>query len=493
MKILLVGPRTPDTFWSFRHALRFVGCKAAFPPLGLLTIAGMLPRDWRCRLVDLNVSQLRTRDLQWADIVLISAMLVQKESLLAVARRARAAGKRVIAGGPLFTHEDIATDTFTDIDTLVIGEAEELVGALVRDLRDGRLRRVYEADRFPDVTRTPVPRWDLIRQRDYASMAVQFSRGCPFDCEFCDIVALNGRVPRLKTPQQLIAELDALRLMSWHGSTFVVDDNFIGNRREVKQLLREVIGWRRDTAARMTFFTEASVNLADDAELLQLMVDAGFKKVFLGIETPDTAALVQCHKVQNTRRDLIGVVHTIQQAGMEVMGGFIVGFDTDQPDIFTRQFEFIQRAGVVTAMVGLLQAVPRSRLYRRLAREGRLIGESFGDNTRAAFNFETKLDAELLVQGYRKLMQRLYEPTTYYQRIRAFLSHHRPRGPRPAFSWRNVGALGRSLWVLGIAHRGRRAFWGFCAGTLLGHPQQFGVAMTLAIYGHHFRQIARTL
>ena len=264
-------------------------------------------------------------------------------------------------------------------------------------------------------------------------------------------------------------------------------------RYSMKRLLREMIGWRRDTGTRMTFFTEASVNLADDAELLQLMVDVGFKKVFLGIETPDTAALVQCHKVQNTRRDLIDVVHTIQQAGMEVMGGFIVGFDTDQPDIFTRQFEFIQRAGVVTAMVGLLQAVPRSRLYRRLAGEGRLIGESLGDNTRATFNFETRLDAELLVQGYRKLMQRLYEPTAYYQRIRAFMSHHRPRGPRPSFSWRDVGALGRSLWGLGIAHRGRRAFWGFCASTLLRLAIYYSDRITLAIYGHHFRQIARTL
>jgi radical SAM superfamily enzyme YgiQ (UPF0313 family) len=490
---LLVSPRTPDTFWSFRHALSFVGRKAAFPPLGLLTIAGLLPRQWHYRLIDLNVKKLRDQDLAWADVVLISAMLVHKASLTEVAQRARAAGKTVIAGGPLFTPEDVKTDEFADVDTLVIGEAEELIGELVKDLHRWSLRRIYRAKRFPDVTRTPIPRWDLVRLSHYASMAVQFSRGCPYDCEFCDIVALNGRKPRLKTPGQLIAELDALRLMGWRGSTFVVDDNFIGNRRRVKELLREMIGWRRDTGARMTFLTEASVNLADDPQLMRLMVDAGFKKVFLGIETPDTAALEQCAKIQNTRRDLVDAVHTIQRAGMEVMGGFIVGFDTDRPDIFARQFEFIQKAGVVTAMVGLLQAVPRSRLYQRLAREGRLLGESFGDNTRATFNFETKLDKELLVHGYRRLMQRLYEPNAYYRRIRAFLSEHRPRGPKSTISWRDIGALGRSLWILGVAHRGRRAFWRFCAGTLVKHPAQFGAAMTLAIYGHHFRQVARTL
>jgi radical SAM superfamily enzyme YgiQ (UPF0313 family) len=254
-----------------------------------------------------------------------------------------------------------------------------------------------------------------------------------------------------------------------------------------------MIGWRHDTGACMTFITEASVNVADDPELLQLMAAAGFKKLFLGIETPDAESLVECQKLQNTKGDLVEAVRTIQQAGMEVMGGFIVGFDHDTPDIFERQFEFIQKAGVVTAMVGLLQAVPRSRLYQRLAREGRLLSESLGDNTRAALNFEPKLDKEFLVANYRKLMNRLYEPSAYYQRIRAFLDQHRSRGPRGHVSWRDLQALGKSLWLMGVVHRGRRAYWRFVGATLMQHPNQLGIAITLAIYGHHFRQIARTL
>jgi radical SAM superfamily enzyme YgiQ (UPF0313 family) len=491
VKILLVSPRTPDTFWSFRYALRFVGKRAAFPPLGLLTVAAMLPREWECRLVDLNVRRLDDRDIAWADHVLVSAMLVHQESVREVAARCRAAGKRVMAGGPLFTPE--SPDDYPDIDTFVLGEAEELMGDLVTDLRAGRPRRLYQADGFPDVTRTPTPRWDLVRLRDYASIGIQFTRGCPFNCEFCDIVALNGRVPRLKTVPQMLAELDALRLRGWRGSTFLVDDNFIGNRRKVKELLRAIIGWRRDTGAKLTFLTEASVNMAEDPELLRLMADAGFKKVFLGIETPDADSLEACQKYQNARCDLDQAVQRIQEAGMEVMGGFIVGFDDDKPDIFERQFEFIQRTGVVTAMVGLLQAVPRSRLYQRLKQEGRLLSESLGDNTRARFNFEPRLPREFLVGKYRELMQQLYEPDTYYGRIRAFLDRHRPAGPRPRIGPADVGAFFKSLWLMGVVHRGRRAYWRFMASTLRHHPAQFGLAVTLAIYGHHFRVVARSL
>jgi len=490
MNILLVSPRTPDTFWSFKHALRFVSKRAALPPLGLLTIAGMLPRQWEYRMVDLNVSRLRDKDIQWADYVLISAMLIHKSCVEDVAARCRKLAKPVIGGGPLFMPD---LDEFPDIDHLVVGEAEDQVEDLIADLLQGSPKPLYQATEFPDITRTPIPRWDLLRMRDYGAMAIQFSRGCPFDCEFCDIVALNGRVPRLKSPHQLLAELNALRHHGWDGSTFIVDDNFIGNRKKVKELLRAIIGWRRDTGAHMTFLTEASVNLADDSELLKLMVEAGFKKVFLGIETPNPASLKECHKVQNTRRDMIDAVHTIQDAGMEVMGGFIVGFDNDTPDIFERQFEFIQKAGVVTAMVGLLQVVPRTRLYRRLAKEGRLLGESLGDNTRAALNFRPKLDREFLVHNYRKLMHNLYEPEVYYQRIRAFLDRHKPHGPRVQVSWPELNALFKSMWLMGVVHRGRRAYWRFITSTLRHHPAQFGLAMTLAIYGHHFRKVAKTL
>jgi radical SAM superfamily enzyme YgiQ (UPF0313 family) len=306
-------------------------------------------------------------------------------------------------------------------------------------------------------------------------------------------VALNGHVPRLKSAPQLIAELEELRRRKWESSVFLVDDNFIGNRGKVKELLPAIARWRRETGARLTFVTEASVNLAADPELLGLMVEAGFKKVFLGIETPDATCLKACAKFQNVRCDLVEAVHTIQRAGMEVMGGFIVGFDEDKPDIFERQFDFIQQAGVVTAMVGLLQALPRSRLRERLQREGRLLGESEGDNTSVRFNFIPRLDTGFLVDGYRRLMRRLYEPDNYYVRIHTFLDQHVRRGPRPPVGWPEVQAFFRSLWVMGVLNRGRRAYWRFLGSTIRHHPGQFGLAMTLAIYGHHFRIVARGL
>ena len=491
VRTLLVAPRNPDTFWSFRHVLPFVGKRTADPPLGLLTVAGMLPREWEYRLIDLNATRLDDRDLRWADVVMVSAMLVHRPSVLEITARCRAAGTPVVAGGPLFMAD--ALDDFPDVDTFVVGEAEDLVEELVADLRGGHPRRLYEAERFPDLARTPVPRWDLLDQRLYASMSVQFSRGCPFNCEFCDIVALNGRVPRLKSVPQMIGELEALRRRGWKGTVFLVDDNFIGHRRKVKDLLRAIVGWRRDTGAEFMFLTEASVDLAEDAELLGLMAAAGFKKVFLGIETPDAASLQGCAKFQNTRHDMIEAVHTIQQAGLEVMGGFIIGFDEDKPDIFDRQFDFIQKAGVVTAMVGLLQAVPRTRLYRRLKKEGRLLGESLGNNTAVRFNFVPRLDGDFLVRNYRELMQRLYEPDAYYRRIRAFLDEHRPSGPSLRVGRAEVRAFLRSLWVMGVLHRGRRSYWRFMASTLRHHPAHFGLAMTLAIYGHHFRIVAKSL
>jgi radical SAM superfamily enzyme YgiQ (UPF0313 family) len=324
-------------------------------------------------------------------------------------------------------------------------------------------------------------------------MAVQFSRGCPYDCEFCDIVVMNGRVPRTKRPEQLVAELEALRLAGWKDSVFVVDDNFIGDKKRTKALLREMIAWRERTNARMGFLTEASVNLADDAELCELMVRAGFKKVFVGIETPAIESLHECHKTQNKGRDLLEAVRTIQRHGLEVMGGFIVGFDSDPEDIFRRQFEFIQKSGVATAMVGLLTALPRTRLHERLAREGRLRERSSGNNTQAVLNFETRLDRGFLERGYRELMQRLYEPREYYRRVRTFLRNHRPRGPRARFSLADAKGFVRSLWLLGVRHRGRIAYWRLLAATALRDPRQVRVAIELAVVGLHFRFVAEAL
>ena len=490
MRVLLVYPRNPETFWSFKHSLPFVSRKCSFQPLGLLTIAAMMPPAWELRLVDLNAEDLLDEDIVQADYVLISGMIVHKASIREVVARCRRLGTPLIAGGPVFTTD---AESFPEIEHFVIGEAEDLMPTLVDDMEHGTVRPVYQAPDRPDIRRVPVPRWDLVDMRNYVTMSVQFSRGCPYDCEFCDIIEMNGRVPRTKTPEQLLRELDALRAHGWNEMVFLVDDNFIGNKKYAKALLRELIAWRERTKAETGFLTEASVNLAEDAELCELMAQAGFKKVFLGIETPSLEGLEECHKLQNTRRDLVESVQSIQRAGMEVMAGFIVGFDSDQKDIFRRQFEFIQRSGVVTAMVGLLTALPRTALYRRLLREGRIEAESTGNSVNAVLNFKTVLDREFLVDGYRELMNRLYAPRAYYRRIRTFLSNYRPRGPRLSVSVRDLKAFLRSIWILGVRYRGRAAYWRCFLGTLLRRPQQLPVAIELAIIGHHFRRVARSL
>lgn len=490
MNILLVSPQTPDTFWSFKHVLRFVAKRAAFPPLGLLTVAAMLPRAWKLRLVDLNVERLRDEQIREADYVLIGAMIVHQDSVREIAARCAALGKPVIGGGPLFT---TGHERFPEIGHFVLGEAEDLISQLIADLESGQLRRFYQAPGWPSLARSPVPRWDLVDLRHYVTMAVQFSRGCPFDCEFCDIVVMNGRVPRTKAPAQIVEELEALRQRGWKDMVFVVDDNFIGDKRRTRELLHALIEWRRRTRPTIGFLTEASVNLADDPELCGLMVAAGFTKVFVGIETPSAEALEECHKVQNRGRDLVSAVHTLQRAGLEVMGGFIVGFDSDLADIFKRQFEFIQRSGVAIAMVGLLTALPRTKLWLRLKREGRLEADSLGNNTTADLNFTPKLNRQYLQQGYRELMRRLYEPSDYYARIRTFLRNYQPRGPKLHLSRADVAAFLKSLWLLGVWHRGKLGYWRLFWSTLLRRPRKFRFALELAIMGYHFRRVARAL
>jgi len=490
MKVLLIYPPTPDTFWSFKHVLRFVSKRAAFPPLGLLTVAGTLPVDWQLKLVDLNVSRLKDTDLRWADYVMISAMIVQKDSISNILKYCKYFGKPVIAGGPLFTtgHLD-----FPDIDHFVLGETEELMPQVIDDMRQGTLRHLYSTTERPDMTHAAIPRWDLIDMRKYVTMSVQFSRGCPFDCEFCDIIALNGHIPRTKSPAQMIVELDKLRSLGWKDMVFIVDDNFIGNKIKAKALLREIIHWRAHTRTKMIFMTEASANLADDTELCDLMVKAGFKKVFVGFETPSTESLQECNKTPNCNRDLTETVKILQRAGLEVLGGFIVGFDSDSKDIFKRQFEFIQHSGIVTAMVGLLTAFPETRLHRRLMKEGRLVAQSSGNNTQATLNFQPILDRSFLIDSYRKLMKELYEPANYYERITTLLEYHQPKGPGFRIAWSDFKAFLKSFWMLGVWYPGRRAFWRFVTTTLLKHPRQFNLAMTLTIMGHHFRRVAKSL
>jgi radical SAM superfamily enzyme YgiQ (UPF0313 family) len=487
MKVLLVSAATPDTFWSFKHVLPFVFRRAAFPPLGLLTVAGMLPKDWELRFVDLNTARLRDTDIDWADYVFLSAMIVQADSAREVAARCRSKQRTVIAGGPLFT---TSHSRFPEIDHFVLGEAENVMPDLVSDMESGNVKASYASPTRPDITRTPIPRWDLIKLGRYAAMSLQFSRGCPFNCEFCDIIVMNGRTPRTKSPAQMIEELESLIAAGWRERVFIVDDNFIGNKVKAKAFLRALIPWHKNQDVRLSFTTEASLNLADDQELLDLMVEAGFNQVFVGIETPDEAGLIECEKIQNTQRDLVAAVKKLQNSGLEVMGGFIVGFDSDKAGVFEQQHSFIEQSGIVTAMVGLLTALPETRLFSRLKEEGRIIHDATGNNVEAVLNFLPKLDREYLIHGYRLLVQRLYAPDAYYRRILTFLQEYQPRGPGLRLTMRDFLALVRSLWVIGVCGPGRRAYWKFVAKVMLFHRRLLHNAMTLAIMGHHFRRVA---
>lgn len=491
MRILLVYPHYPETFWSFKYVLKFVAKKAAFPPLGLLTVAAMLPEAWERRLVDMNVSNLKDKDIGWADYVFLSAMITQKESVKEVIARCNRIGTKVVAGGPLFT---TGYEEFDGVDHFVLGEAEAVFPEFVHDLSLGAAKPLYVGDEFPNITETPVPQWDLIKLKHYFSMPVQYSRGCPYDCEFCDIVVMNGHKPRTKTTEQLLREFDALYDRGWRGSTMIVDDNFIGNRAKVKKMLPSLIRWVQKRDYPFVLFTEASLNLADDEELMDMMVEAGFDKVFVGLETPAEESLAECNKFQNKQRDMVAAVKKIQNHGMQVLGGFIVGFDSDTPSIFDSQINFIQRIGVVTAMVGLLTALPKTRLYNRLKAEGRLLKDSSGNNTDGSLNFVPNMDTEEVISGYHRILNTIYSPKKYYERIITFLEEYRPRRKRRRrWTLRDTQAFIKTVWYLGIAGKSKRYYWRFTTKVLLKHRHAFSEAMTLAVYGLHFRKIADTV
>ncbi len=486
MKILLLNPEFPDTFWSYKHALRFVGKRATFPPLGLATIAGMLPAHWDLRLIDLNVTALRARDLAWADYAFIGAMTIQRTAAIRVIDRCRAAGLPVVAGGPLFTMEH---ETFEKVDHFVLNEAEITLPQFLADLERGQPRRVYAADTFADIAQTPLPRWDLINMKSYYAMSIQYSRGCPFNCDFCNITSLLGHRVRIKPTTQVLAELDALHARGWQGRVFFVDDNFIGNRRRLKtDLLPALIAWRRDKQG-ITFHTEASIDLADDDTLMEMMTAAGFNAVFIGIETPDEAALAECGKQQNIDRDLVADVHKIQRAGLQVQGGFIVGFDSDSASVFQRQIEFIQKSGIVTAMVGLLQAPQGTRLYQRMAAMGRLRGTASGDNVEGTTNIATLMDFERLHAGYKEILRHIYAPRYYYERVRLLLHDH----PSPRFrsvpTATEIMALFRSFFRLGVVGRERLYFWRLIFWTCRRRIALLPLAVNLAIAGYHYRMV----
>lgn len=488
MNILLINPEFPDTFWSFKHALEFVGKRAALPPLGLLTVAAMLPADWCLRLVDENVQTLTDKDLAWADAAFIGAMVVQREAARRIAARCKARGLCVVAGGPLFSSEH---EQFPEVDHFVLNEAELTLQPFLADWAQGRLKRLYSSEEFADMQQTPMPRWDLLSLKRYATMGIQFSRGCPYNCDFCSVTALLGHRVRMKSSAQIIAELDALYSLGWRGDVFFVDDNFIGNIRFVKtDLLPALIAWRKDKVG-VVFFTEASINLADDGGLMDLMVEAGFNKVFIGIETPDDKCLAECRKAQNGSRDLVEDVKRIQRAGLQVQGGFIVGFDHDQPSIFQRQIDFIQKSGIVTAMVGLLQAPAGTRLYARMKKAGRICAESSGDNVDGTTNIIPLMSTEALKEGYRRILDHIYAPAPYYQRIRTFLREYKAPRVRGKLQFSHILALFRSVYRLGFIGRERLQYWKLLIWTQFRRPRLLPDAIILAIYGYHFRKVCK--
>ena len=495
MNALLIYPKFPDTYWSFKHALKFLGKRAAQPPLGLMTVAALLPAAWKKRLVDTNVERLRDRDLAWADVAMVSGMHIQREALEAILARCRARGLRTVVGGPIASSVPAAK---LMADHVVIGEAEGLIAGLARDLEEGTGKPVYQATERPEMGTSPLPDLSLIKMHRYSTMAVQYSRGCPFNCEFCDIIEIYGRRPRTKAVAQVLAELDQLYAAGWREAVFLVDDNFIGNKARAKELCAELAAWRRQHKTSFDFITEASLNLADDAELMELMKEAGFISVFLGIETPDEPGLIASNKLQNTRRSLLDSVATIQSYGMQVMGGFILGFDTDGEDIFDRMVEFIQSSGIPIAMVGLLQAMPGTQLFRRLWREGRIVDAGHGDNTDDKLNFLPHMDAARLVEGYRSVLKRIYSCEAYYERVRLYLSRTEQRSGerRTKQQWMtrgNARAFVTSIVRQGVFGRQRWSYWKFLMTVATRYRHCVGVAMTLAVMGYHFEVMTRRL
>lgn len=502
MKILLVYPKIPETFWGLKHALKFISKKATDPPLGLLTVASILPKEWEKKLVDMNVMFLKDKDLNWADFVFISAMSIQKESVKEIISRCKKMGTKIVAGGPLFTSNH---DEFEEVNHLVLNEAEITLPLFLEDFanvashgyatslreKNGCAKHIYTSSQWADIKKTPIPSWELINMKKYASMDIQYSRGCPFHCEFCDITLLYGRIPRTKDTEQVLAELESLYLQGWRGGVFFVDDNFIGNKGKLKnEVLPAIAKWMEQRRYPFTFSTQASINLSDDEELMRLMVRAGFNTVFVGIETPNEESLEECSKFQNKNRDLIGCVNKIQECGLRINGGFIVGFDNDPLSIFERQIEFIRKSKIVTAMVGLLNAPRGTKLYQRLDKENRLLKNISGDNTDFSINFIPRMHYETLIDGYKKILKAVYSPKHYYERVKGFLKDYSPlQKDMFRFRFSYFGAFFKSILFLGIIGKERVYYWRLFWGTIFRRPRLFPLAITFAIYGFHFRKI----
>jgi radical SAM superfamily enzyme YgiQ (UPF0313 family) len=489
MNVLLVFPNYPDSFWGFKHALSFISKKAAVPPLGLITVSAMLPESWQKKLVDMNVSTLRTSDILWADYVFISAMYIQKESVNNVIKECLRHKVKMVAGGPLFTQE---YENYPEIDHFILNEAEITLPPFLKALESGNLpEKIYSTDGFADMQKTPVPDYYLLSRNDYAFMNLQVSRGCPFSCDFCEITTLLGHKVRMKETGQILEELQVLYDLNWRGPVVIVDDNFIGNKNKIKHdLLPAMKNWMQIHKYPFVFNVETSVDLADDDELMSLMIQSGFTSTFVGIETPEELSLLACNKNQNRNRDLLQSVKRMQKAGLQVSAGFIVGFDSDTPGVFQRQIDFIQQSGIVSAMVGLLNAPKNTRLYKRLEAENRLTTEATGNNTDSSMNFIPKMNAGELQEGYNKIIKNIYSTKPYYTRIRRFmLNYKRARGSQMKLEFFHIGAFLKSMLIIGILNKGRREYWKLMIWTLIRRPGLLIDAITFAVYGYHFRTI----
>lgn len=488
----MIYPKYPDTFWSFKYALKFISKKAANPPLGLLTVASLLPAKWEKKLIDLNIEKLKTKDILWADYIFIGAMGIQYQSTVDVIERCKTHNKKIVAGGPLFTED---YEKFETVDHLVLNEAEITLPLFLQDLKSGKAKKIYQTNEFAEIKESPAPDYSLIKLSKYSSKSIQYSRGCPFNCEFCDITALLGHKSRIKTTWQIINELQNLYDLGWRGGIFFVDDNFIGNKHILKtELLPALVAWMEAHNNPFTFSTEASINLSDDPELMKLMTRASFSAVFIGIETPQENGLEECNKVQNKNRNLIKSVKKVQQAGIEVHGGFIVGFDSDSKNIFEQQIEFIQKSGIISAMIGLLNAPTKSKLYKRLETEGRILNKMSGDNTDSSTNIIPKMNIAELKLGYQKVIRGIYSGKPFYQRVRHFLLDFEPQVKnKTKVNFNKIMALIKSIFIIGIFDENRKYYWQLFFWTLFKRPKLFPLAITYSIYGYHFKRVFKKI
>ncbi len=481
MKCLLVYPEMPDTFYALKHFVKVAGKKAAFPPLGLLTVAGLLPASWELKLVDLNVEPLTDRQLSWADLVLLSAMNVQEESVREVLGKCDQHAAKVIAGGPLFTHE---YERFPSVDYFVLNEAEITLPRFIEDLEAGAPKRIYKSPEFADVTASPLPVYSLVDMNNYAYAIVQYSRGCPYLCDFCDVTALFGRKPRTKTPEQIIAELELIRKHSKGNLVLFADDNLIGNKRILKkELLPALIDWQKKQKYGFYFATQLTINVVDDEELMDLLVDAGFRSVFVGIETPEEAGLKGSHKTQNLKRDLLNTIHRIHQRGFTIYGGFIVGFDTDTEETFSSITTFIQESGIPMPIVNVLKAPPGTELFERMKREGRLVKDfafEEGDT-----NIQPVMDEKMLIHGFIDVVNGIYTAENSYKRFKTYLENHRYTGSktriRSQFGWQEIVQALKLLYFLGITDKNRKFFWKMLYLTYFRHRKSADTAVILSL------------